>query len=195
MDINQVIEMGSQIPETFMYGKYTIVGLFLSVFGGAIFLSGAIVKRYVVPAIIGGCMFFLGSGLFVAMKDIEKDAHVQDVERWKKTVVKPYIDSLPKEKKDIVFIKIESQLATESGGNRWYIDSSEVKLTPLTVSFKDEDITTLTSWYNASMKLTNEEKPYIEYQKVPRYLGHGVDAGYYNVKVHLPETYTFTEIK
>ena len=45
------------------------------------------------------------------------------------------------------------------------------------------------------MELTEEEKPYVEYQNVSKSLGNGVDKGMYNVKVHLPESYEFTDIK
>ena len=44
-------------------------------------------------------------------------------------------------------------------------------------------------------KLTDEEKPYVEYQYLNRDLGHGVDTGNYNLTVPLPESYEFTDIK
>jgi hypothetical protein len=119
----------------------------------------------------------------------------QNVEQWKQKAVNTYISSLPKEKKEIVFIKIESELTSMVAGNIWYTDSSEEKKTPLTVSFKEDKITTLTNWFDASMEITDKSDAYVEYQRVPINLGHGLEAGYYNLSVHLPNTYKFVEIK
>ncbi|MFF2532334.1 hypothetical protein ACFVS2_25830 [Brevibacillus sp. NPDC058079] len=196
MDINQVIEMGEKIPDpslSLLNIEISIAVLFFGVFicliGLFMFGSAATTLGMVIFIIAGG---FLFNGLYQDWTS--KNTYGEQVEKWKNEVVAPYIETLPKEKREIVYIKIESELSSKT--NRLYTYSSpEIKLTPLTVSFKEGRITTLTNWYDASMELTKEEKAYVEFQKVPKDLGHGMDAGYYNLSVHLPETYTFTEIK
>ncbi|UNY39950.1 hypothetical protein KLEB273_gp094 [Bacillus phage vB_BauM_KLEB27-3] len=72
---------------------------------------------------------------------------------------------------------------------------STVVKTPVVVSYKDESIVTKAFWYETDMDLTEKDKPYIEFQKLQHDLGHGIEPGIYNVKIHLPESYEFTEIK
>lgn len=118
---------------------------------------------------------------------------------WRNEVAKPYIESLPVERKEIVFIKIDPELSHETHGNTFwgtgYTRSTAIEKTPLTVSYKDNGIATRTDWYEAHMELTDEEKPYIEFQRLSSNLGHEINAGLYNVKVYLPESYEFTDIK
>lgn len=122
-----------------------------------------------------------------------------EVDKWKNEVVKPYIESLPIEKKEIVFIKIDPELDYRIderyilGTGRTTI--SAVEKTPVVVSYKDKGIVTKAFWYETDMDLTKKDKPYIEFQKLEHDLGHGIEPGIYNVKIHLPESYEFTEIK
>ncbi|WPS85615.1 hypothetical protein SMD22_00720 (plasmid) [Brevibacillus halotolerans] len=114
----------------------------------------------------------------------EKDtAYHEELYKWEK-IVNPYIESLPFEKKEIVFIKIDTELESEvSGHSVWgigYTNSAVVERTPLTISFKDgENIITRT----------------IEYQGLKVDLGHGFEPGIYNAKVYLPQSYSFTNLK
>jgi hypothetical protein len=135
------------------------------------------------------------SGIFAnyqfTKSEIEKDL----LEKWRQQYAIPYINSLPKEKKEVVFIKIDPELSHNVKGNYFYTYSVPVKLTPLTISFKGNGIETYTNWYEAYMELTKEQKPYVEFVRLNQSLGNGYDAGLYNVKVFLPETYQFTDIK
>lgn len=130
----------------------------------------------------------------------QEDSIVNEkVDKWEVEVAKPYIESLPIERREIVFIKIDPELSHDVKGSAFfgsgYTYSEEIQRTPLTISFKENGLTTLTNWYETQMELTEEEKPYVEYQNLPKGLGNGVDKGMYNVKVHLPESYEFTDIK
>lgn len=121
------------------------------------------------------------------------------ISRWEKKVAAPYVNSLPVERKEIVFIKIDPEMTTKTNGSLLfgggYIDSRVVEKTPITVSFKDNGVVTRTDWYQTKMELTESEKPYIEFQRLDRNLGHSFKKGLYNVRVHLPESYEFTDIK
>ncbi|WPS85616.1 hypothetical protein SMD22_00725 (plasmid) [Brevibacillus halotolerans] len=204
MDINQVIELGKQIQapsNMFGLGAWGTLGVlaiamlivgFIVIYFGFTYCEGFLPLGFL--ALISGIFLLFGNEIIEIKQAREK--YSENVERWKREFVTPYIDSLPKEKKEIVFIKIESELSSDTVSNRWYTYMSEVKRTPLTVSFKENNsITTLTDWYDASMELTNEKEAFVEYQKVPVNLGHGMDAGYYNLNVHLPDSYKFIEIK
>ncbi|MFF2532336.1 hypothetical protein ACFVS2_25840 [Brevibacillus sp. NPDC058079] len=197
MDLNQVIYLGNQITEQSGHGYEIIFAVVMII--GVLLLCFGLSNDIWVLFLTGVLLVIVPISLLAVFGDIfqtyQLNEYHKSVAQWKREVVNPYIESLPKEKKEIVFLKIETELSTELKDNRWYTYSSEVQQTPLTVSFKDKGITTLTNWYDASMELTNERKPYIEYQKVPEDLGHGMDKGFYNVRIYLPESYTFTEIK
>lgn len=117
------------------------------------------------------------------------------IKEWKSNVAIPYIASLKEEKAEVVFIKIDTALSHSVQGNLWITYSKEIKLTPLTVSFKGNGIETYTDWYEANMNLTSEEKPYILYKRLESDLGHDIKAGLYDKKVYLPDSYKFSEIK
>ena len=130
----------------------------------------------------------------------QKTEEIDHIGKWQKEVATPYVNSLPVKKREIVFIKIDPEVTTETRGSHLfgsgYLTSKRIEKTPLTVSFKsDGRVITRTDWYDTTMTLTKEAKPYIEYQYVSKNLGHGFNKGMYNVRVHLPESYEFTDIK
>lgn len=134
--------------------------------------------------------------IFIGNTDMTED---DQISKWEKRVAAPYVNSLPVERKEIVFIKIDPEMTTDTKGSflygSGYIDSRVVEKTPLTVTFKDNGVVTRTDWYQTKMELTKNEKPYIEFQRLDRSLGHSFKKGLYNVRVHLPESYEFTDIK
>jgi hypothetical protein len=131
---------------------------------------------------------------YLVNQDMEEESSL--VTKWKQEVAMSFIQSLPTEKHEVVFIKIEPQLShnVQSSLLR-YTYSVPVKLTPLTISFKGNGIETYTDWYEAHMELTKEQQPYVTYKKLDRDLGNGIQAGMFDVKVYLPESYKFTDIK
>lgn len=142
-------------------------------------------------------MVLLSAGIVV--HNNQKDEYNNKINEWRSTYAKTYVESLPKEKKEIVFIKINPELGTQVNiNNFWtsgYTIKSSVERTPVTVSFKDNGIKTRTDWYETHMELTKEEKPFIEFQRLTKDLGNKVNAGLYNVKIYIPESYKFNDIK
>jgi len=134
----------------------------------------------------------------------EQTERVQNnIAKWKKDYAIPYINTLPTERREVVFVKIEATSTQELKDHGGYLRSQEVNRTPLTVSYKDNGgVVTKTDWYNANMGLIADDKPYIEYVNLPEPLGVRDDgkkaefwAGQYNYMVYLPMNYQFTDIK
>ncbi|WEG18597.1 hypothetical protein PQ478_08945 [Alkalihalophilus pseudofirmus] len=128
-----------------------------------------------------------------------EELYQEEIEQWRVNYVIPYIESLPLDQREIVYIKIDTEIHSDvKGQSSWfygYTRTSEVHRTPLTISYKSNGIVTETNWYETYMELTDQEKPYIEFNYLDQSLGHGVTAGKYNSKIYLPESYEFTDIK
>lgn len=146
----------------------------------------------------------LSPGLLICIAIVTFATHTDmtvddQISKWEKKVAAPYVNSLPVERKEVVFIKIDPEMTAKTQGRllygSGYIDSRVVEKTPITVSFKDNGVVTRTDWYQTKMELTKNEKPYIEFQRLDTNLGHSFKKGLYNVRVHLPESYEFTDIK
>lgn len=206
MSINEVIESGKNIvkPEFGLFSQFTDTtwGWVIAAIAIALIfmvlayrsdnpLSYAIHFTFsMVAGMVVAYAIFIR--VFVDVDIAENDAYEANVEKWRNEVAIPYIESLQTEKKEIVFIKIEPE--TSSYRNS-YTHSSVIERTPITVSYKDNGVVTRTSWFETYMELTDDEKPYIEFQRLTQDLGHDVKAGVYNSKIYLPESYEFTDIK
>ncbi|ALS09900.1 hypothetical protein ABE82_26130 (plasmid) [Paenibacillus peoriae] len=203
MDINKVIQQGD-IPKLFN-GWFTLPTFIIFI---VIFVL--IVITFLFLIITGVCdsdeislptvmvvLVLLCAGLIT--HDNQKDEYNNKISEWRSTYAKPYIESLPKEKKEIVFIKIDPELGAQVSINKFWLSGytkvSSEERTPVTVSFKDNGIKTRTDWYETHMELTKEEKPFIEFQRLTKNLGNKVNAGLYNVKIYIPESYKFNDIK
>lgn len=129
----------------------------------------------------------------------EIELYNKDIQNWKEEVALPYIQSLEKEQKEIVYIKIDPEMSSKTNGFMFlgsgYVDSVNTEKTPVVVSYKDNGIVTRTDWVPTRMELTENETPFIEFQNLKEDLGHDLNAGIYNPQIFLPESYTFTEIK
>jgi hypothetical protein len=204
----QIIKLGQEItkPELGWFSQFPwwawlivfgffALGFFLSYWGESELEIGKM--------ILGFFMIPFSCIAIIVMIDqsnkAEDEIYKKDINEWKHEYVKPYIESLPKDKSEIVYIKIDPELSHKTEGYySWgtgYTYSKAIKLTPLTISFKGNGLETETNWYSTQMKLTNEEKPYLEYNYLDEDLGHGVDKGRYNKEIYLPESYEFTDIK
>ncbi|MFF2531436.1 hypothetical protein ACFVS2_21250 [Brevibacillus sp. NPDC058079] len=112
------------------------------------------------------------------------------INEWRQTVAKPYIESLPIERTAITFFNVNPNLIDKRnrgtiGETRYTRESKEIR-TPLVVIYADEGkLETITYWIETAMELPKNEG-YIEFQTVPKDLGHGVNAGIYNARVYLP---------
>lgn len=208
LNINRVIELGQQIkkPELSIFSEFTlfhtvglivlvVIGLWVLIYGLKEFEESGIV--YGVLLVLMAILWFVFLGIASAEK--ENKLLEEEIAEWKEDVALPYINSLEREQKEIVFIKIEPELSHETKGSMVFgsgtITSSPVEKTPISVSFKDGGVITRTDWVETRMELTDQSKPYIQFQRLTKDLGHGIKAGYYNPKVFLPESYEFKEIK
>lgn len=197
MTKEQVINLGKKALEVDIH-VLGIMGMTMIFLGFVILFRLLITKREDLvfhflfsSAVIG----FVGFILLMVGNYQESQQKEEQVNKWKKEVATPYVESLPVEKREVVFIKIEPELTAKTKGYYYYTRSKLVERTPLTVSFKENGLTTLTNWYETHMELTNEKKPYVTYQYVDSKLGKGFKAGFYNVKIYLPKDYKFTDIK
>jgi hypothetical protein len=139
-------------------------------------------------------LWFLGSIAYVVV--VNDEIKEKQINKWKEEVAYPYINSLPIEEKEIVFIKIDPELSHDVERSLFYTYSTPVQLTPLVITYIDDGgAATITRWTETKMKLTDKEKPYIKFQELKKDLGNGVDKGLYNVRVYLPRNYKFTDIK
>lgn len=207
MTIDQVIEMGQNIqkPEYGMFSQFTttiwfwVIGLFIV---GFIVMGIEVASRLEVGS-FGSflCMIATSIALFNVFGSTlaENGDYNKKIDEWRETVATPFIQSLPVQKKEVVYIKIDPELGSNVQGSSifgtGYTYTSEIERTPVSFSYKDKGIVTKTLWAETTMELTDEEKPYVEFQKLEKDLGHGIEAGIYNYKIHLPDSYQFTEIK
>lgn len=141
---------------------------------------------------------FLITFLLLCLVNFLSDSFHKDelIDTWKEEYALPYISSLPIEQREIIYIKIDPEIKTTTSGSLLYINSTHKELTPITVSYKSNgEIYTVTNWVSTKMNLSDDEKPYVEYRYLDQKLGNGVNEGTYDLTIHLPESYTFTDIK
>lgn len=193
MTQEQVIKLGKQAMEVDggILLTLSVIALILGVFLFFFSLIAESEGTFLLGMIIGA----VGLISTICIGGNLETKEEKQVAKWKEEAVVPYIESLPVEKREVVYIKIDPELSEKISGGYHYTTSKTIERTALSISFKENGLTTLTNFYEANMDLTDEEKPYVTYQYVPKKLGKGVGKGFYNVKVHLPVNYKFTDIK
>lgn len=140
---------------------------------------------------------------FMDVHGNQQEKIAKNIEEWKKVYAIPYINALPVEKRNVVFIKIEATSTQELKDHGMYLRTEEVHRTPITVSYKDMGaIVTKTDWYATDMGLSLDDKPYYQFTILPEPLGVREDgkkaefwAGQYNQQIFMPNNYEFKEIK
>lgn len=119
----------------------------------------------------------------------------KEISAYKKDYGNKYIDELPLTNAEIIYMKIDNE-AEVSGS--MILGSGTTKsdfLTTLTISYKlNNKAITETFKIAPDLDLSSEEKPYITYQELNKKLPH-YELGKYNLEIHLPESYVFTDIK
>lgn len=208
MTIQEVIKAGKDIqtPDFPWYSEFTLnnVLILLAIVALAIaFIIWGIAKDGKFRIGIGKTLLIFSAAIIVfeilASLSAQLDYREKAIDKWKMEVAKPYIESLPVAKNEIIFIKIDPELSTNVHGSTFfgngYTYSTTIERTPLVVSYKDNGIVTKTDWFETRMELTSEQKPFINYQVLKQDLGHGIKAGTYNTHVFLPQSYSFTDIK
>lgn len=202
MNVEKVIQLGKDMVEIggvwdiwFYLGVIVSLGGIILVFVAFLLHQDSLEVKHKVLGLVGLLITVIGAITVCVTSQHSIDFKEEQTVKWKEEVAKPYISTLSIQSKEVVFIKINTEISQKMTGNHYYT-SKEVKRTPLTISFKEDDgLTTLTNWYETKMVLTDKEEPYVEYQYVQKNLGHGYKQGYYNVKIFLPKDYKFTDIK
>ncbi|ALS22101.1 hypothetical protein [Paenibacillus naphthalenovorans] len=199
MTIDQVIELGKINYDSSVFSLdywiwWVIIILLLiielSIWLFDSFLDNEEVKGKCILLSVIVFMCLLG---WNGLADMNKEEEL--IEKWKSEVAYPYISKLPEEKREVVYIKIDPELSHKKTGGWLYTYSTEVQRTPLTISFKGNGVETYTNWYETHMELSHEQRPYVTFKRLERDLGHNVNKGLYDVKVYLPDSYQFIEIK
>lgn len=150
-------------------------------------------EAFVLTILYLAVCFILAAILFT------KEEPNPEYDKWKADAYQ-FIENLPVEKHEIVYIKIDPEMASSTSGV-FFLGSGAIhttikKATPVTVAYKDEDeVFVETFWTNTNMKLSEDDIPYLSFQNLSKPLGHGIKAGWYNPIVHLPKNYVFTDIK
>lgn len=122
-----------------------------------------------------------------------------EYDRWVSDAHK-LIENLPIEKYEIVYIKIDPEMTSRSSGvfflGSGVIHTKIEKSTPVSIAYKlDDEVLIKTFWTETSVRLSEDDKPYVTFQNLSKDLGHGIKAGWYNPIVHLPKNYEFNDIK
>ena len=204
MTADDVIRLGKEADVTFdvnlfdlSSGEYIMIGVCVVVY---VFLASLHIKMGAETKV-----FLMGMGfvLFLAVTIIltgSMDIKHDRIASWETNVALPYIEQLPVEEYEIIYIKIDPELSHNTSGVHvagFGTTSSDVsELTPLTLSFKkDGHVNTMTEWVYTEMTLSTKAKPYIRYQELNQDLGHNIQKGKYNMNVYLPEDYSFSTIE
>lgn len=208
-DVKIQFEKAINVPYDWSMGGFTICGyvfgIILLIIGLGYFFSQSFRDwddfKATFPGLFVLLLVFFCHASSTAMEQQDKiDANIA---KWKQEYAIPYINTLPTEKREVVFVKIEANSSQEIKDNGLYLRSEEVHRTPLTISYKDQgEIITRTEWYSTNMGLSLDDKPYLEYSILPEPLGVREDgkkaefwAGQYNHKVFMPNNYEFKDIK
>lgn len=126
----------------------------------------------------------------------EKSIRKDHLEEWKTGYVAKLFDRLEVEKSEIMFMKVEDSLVDEYRPLKYMVDVNRGSLTDLTLSFNDGGrVVTLTDMFDVRVSLSDGDEPYLEYKHLEKDLGNGIDAGYYDAIVYVPEGYKFADIK
>jgi hypothetical protein len=115
---------------------------------------------------------------------------------WQTNIAYPYISSLPTQHRDVVYLKVQDTSETTGGGGLFTFYVSSHDITHVLVLYKDNGtVQKLDVTAKLAMELSSGELPYITYQQLPQDLGNNVNAGMYNIVIHLPKNYKFDTIK
>ena len=196
--IDEVIKAGQFDPEFYLSASHLSAWAWVGIVIGFLFALLVMFIGWALESgagIAGGVVIFIiiFIGSFLNVTEFDED-------KWKNQYVIPFYNSIPTEKHEIVFVKIDPEIKTSIYGGSFLgagmVTTSTEKLTPLIVSYKDDGaVNTYTSWIDSKMTLTKETNPYIEFKRVPKDIDNEYKAGIYEVKVFLPEDYKFTDIK
>lgn len=202
MNIQKVIELGKKANDTtdVLWLSPPIWVLIMLIVSLVIVVASVIEfkKKKEISDVKFFLMFFVGITLLCYLGTLKVNT-TDKVTPWRNHIAKTYIESLPIEKKEIVAIKIDTQYKAKKTSNTYwatkYTRKSTMKKTPLLIAYNDNGVVTAKNVYEIHVELSDKEKPYIEFQRLNKNLGHQVDKGLYNVKVYIPKSYNNIKIQ
>lgn len=196
MSIQEVIELGkkAKIHEKvyWLSTPWWVVTMLLISVGIFIYLCIKYKKSGIFKDTTFLFLIFIAISIFCYLGNL-KVKTTDDISKWRNTVAKTYIESLPVERKEIIAIKIDTQYKIKKGKKDFwytkYTQKTTMQKTPLIIAYEDNGLITDKNIYETYVTKTNKSKPYIEFQRLNKNLGHGINKGLYNVKVYLPKSY------
>lgn len=120
---------------------------------------------------------------------IALDSHLRS--QWEEGVWKYVHDTYPREKYDVLFVKIDPEVA---GANKGFIATVPVweRDVVVTVVFRDGDqLVQHTNWHVRVEVATVQDRPQLEAMKVNEEVLGLVEPGYYDPVLYLPEDFEF----
>lgn len=201
MKQEEVIELGRKSLELnesplVALGAFMMVG---ALFSFALCLDDDFSWKYISRSTLGSLSIFVFIGgivIGVMSEEYGTQKQVEQITYWKQNVAIPYIESLPIQRRSILSVKLGRPTAQEEKKDIRYTEKTSVgREAPLTIAFEKDGLTTLTGVYKTDMTLRDVDQPYVTYQYVSKKLGEDFGKGFYDVEVHLPKNYKFTDIK
>lgn len=126
---------------------------------------------------------------------VASEKNNKEIAEYKTKYGDTYINNLPMTKAEIFYIKIDAE--AEVSGN-FIFGAGSINsnlLTTMTISYKlNGNGITETVKTTPNFDLIKGDTPYITYQELTKDLPH-YQQGKYNFQIHLPENYSFTDIK
>lgn len=118
-----------------------------------------------------------------------------EIENYINTYVTPLIESIPTSESEVIYLKVDNEMEVE--GYLYFgtgtIDSS--LLSTFSIMYKDDnEVKPLVMKAFPVMTLEENSTPTITYKHLKADLPY-VEKGMYNMKLHLPVNYKFTDIK
>jgi len=205
MNYEEIVKIGSSVGlhelqfwASFTWWQYTLyIGLFLvlsilclwieenfdffGAFGIAILFSVMVIFLPIINA--------------VSKHSVASERNNKEITEYKTKYGDPYINNLPMSKAEVFYIKIDAE-AEVSGSIIFGTGSINSNLlTTMTVSYKlNGNGITETIKTTPNFDLVKGDTPYITYQELTEDLPY-YQRGKYNFQIHLPENYSFTDIK
>lgn len=207
MNYEEIVKIGNSVGlhETHFFASFSwwqyilYIGLFIVLMIIGLALSDSFTFDWLGAWIIALTLMIMVMFLPVtnsAYKHAKTDEkNQQEISEYKQKYGNPYIHELPVTKAETFFMKIDAE--AEVTGNM-ILGTGAIKselLTTMTVSYKlNGQGITETIKIVPDFDLVSGTKPYVTYQELTQDLPH-YERGKYNFKIHLPENYSFTDIK
>lgn len=203
MTIQEVIAKGSEITnqDINLFGGhsiYTLVAILsivvLVTVSGWDELKTKGKRLGVLGAMVGYIFAFNLIVIFIYHANIIEEREV-NIQKWKEEVAMPYIESLEVSRYEVREISDDFDSYQSSNFDTWHTPSypAEQGLKALQLMYVDDNnrVKEISEYFD--VKLTEEKVEYLEYKKLTKDLGHGVEKGAYNLTLYVPKDFKFYE--